>query len=415
MKITSIVLKNFKQFKDLKILRPNGGDIFLLGNNDVGKTSIVQAIFGGLKQISLPTSTIKEGETSGEIHIKIGDDVREYDVLLKLSKDKKDELTLRTKEGAKIDVEPVTKLKDLVGNLIYNVFELANMKPKDQIEWIQDKFNINITDLSTEYDKVYTSRRDNKRDLKKMETEVSASGLNESDFDLEEVDISELTTELSEANKHNQKVALKNQALTVYAKQITEDEEEIKRIQQRIDASKKEIEATEKFISKNPVIDTSFIEEQIQLAGNQNAIVEKSKGVAQKKAYLKKLQETVSTQSEKLSQLKSEEQNRISTSKLPKGFELHIPTEEDNREGLYFEGLPYSELNQSTSTIMKSSMTIQDAINPNGLKIAVLHRYESIGTQKRKDIEDFMKEHNLQGVFELVDVSKQELVISESI
>ena len=93
MKIHSIQLKNFKQFSELSIERDSGGDIYLIGDNDKGKTTIIQAIFGCLKQISLPTSVIKNGEKEGEVHLKIGDNAQEYHVKLRMT-EKGETLTL---------------------------------------------------------------------------------------------------------------------------------------------------------------------------------------------------------------------------------------------------------------------------------------------------------------------------------
>ena len=303
------------------------------------------------------------------------------------------------------------------------------MKPQEQIVWVQEKFKIDINDIKVAYKKVYDERRDLNRDAKKLETEIASANIKQEDLDLELVDVSELTQELKTANEHNQKLALKQKDFENLSRKIETNDEAIENCENEIERAKKKIAELKKdsenidsekskitiFLQKNPVIDTSFIEEQIEQAGNQNMVVQRVGAVKSKKEELEKIKKLVTKKSTELDEIKIEECKRIASSNLPEGFELQIATDDSHEEGLYYKGLPFSELNQSTSEIMKATILIQQAINPNGLKIACIQRYESVGSAKRKEIEKFMKENDLQAIVEVMDTSKHELVISEKI
>lgn len=428
MKIREIHLQDFKKHEDLHIKTPGGENIFLIGDNDTGKTSVIQAIFGALKAVALPKSVIRDGADESKVFLVIGDEEREYRVTLKITDDH-EQLVIKDKNDNTVS-KPVNSIKELVGGLIYDVFELSEMNPKDQIAWIKEKFNIDVTQHENNIALHYDNRRQVNRDLKKLKGEIANSGITTAAIKAsKEIDIKELNAQLQDANNINNAINMlkqqnenKEREVKNHIEEVDKMKAQIKQLQQailvrgdKIQSLVNEIKENEDVLATKEYVNISDMQAQLNEAVEHNRKHARIIDIKNKMDAADELESESNGLTQAIQAERKQIQLKVADSKLPQGFALYIPDQEETREGLYLNDKPFSPMIQSTSDIMKSTLSLQDAINPNGLKIACIHRFESMGMKKRIEVGKFIVQHDLQAIIELMQPGGNTLVIKEKI
>ena len=429
LRICNLQITNFKKIEELTIDRPNFGDIFLIGDNDLGKTSVLQAIFCALKRQPMPKNPITTGKDSGRIVVKIGNDTKQYEVRLSFTEKNPDGIiSVTNTEGDKLS-EPVAKLNTLLGNPITDLFELANMKPEEQIKWVKEMFGINTSELEKQYKDIYDERTLLNRQVKSLEGAFNESDWTESklEFYKEQIDTEKLQEQINKANAHNIKVATGKQKTDGYNNEIKVLSERNKNIDDeitklmlekeqndgRIGELKESIAKGNEWIAKNKKQDITDLQEKLQEALRHNQLHNEALQWIKQVVELKNTKDKSLEYTNQLKEIDGKIKAAASESKLPKGFELKLPNAETKEVGIYFNGLPFNENQLSTSLIIEAMVTLQRATNENGLGVICIPRYESVGSKRRKEIEDYAKANNLQVVAEIVDSDIQELHITE--
>ena len=124
LKVIKAEVENFKNLSK-KVVDINGKSIVVIGSNDEGKSSFIQAILSPFNELYKPVQPIKDGEERGSVEVKIAGDIDgeevEYNVEMYFSQEhQKGRLKLSDKDGNTIK-NARTVLDAVIGDISFDV------------------------------------------------------------------------------------------------------------------------------------------------------------------------------------------------------------------------------------------------------------------------------------------------------
>jgi len=124
IKIIEAEISNFKNLTQKKVTL-NGKSMMIVGPNNVGKSTVIQALFSPFLDTYKPLEPITQGEDNGSLKVKIGGHLEgeevEYTVELYFSREKqKGRLRLLNEEGAVVS-SPKAALEAIIGDISFDI------------------------------------------------------------------------------------------------------------------------------------------------------------------------------------------------------------------------------------------------------------------------------------------------------
>lgn len=168
MQIIELTASNVKRLKAVKII-PKGAVINLGGENEAGKSSVLDSIqmaLGGEPSDSMP---VRKGEEKAIITVNLGDLV----VRRTITPDGGGTLTVTDADGLKKS-SPQTILDRLTGRLTFDPLEFSRQKPKVQAETLRQIVGLDLSALDAKRAEVYERRTAVGRNIKECEARLAA-------------------------------------------------------------------------------------------------------------------------------------------------------------------------------------------------------------------------------------------------
>ena len=154
MKIIALEAENYKRLKSVRIEpAPDGSIVTISGNNEQGKTSVMDAIWAALEGAAAAranTKPIRDGEDHARVFLDLGD----YTVERVWPENK---LILKDQSGRKLGGAQTT-LNSLVGSLSFDPLEFAEAGQKEQKKILLDLIGVDVDSFENER-KAYFDRR----------------------------------------------------------------------------------------------------------------------------------------------------------------------------------------------------------------------------------------------------------------
>lgn len=195
--ILSLSVQNILGAESIEF-RPDGKSVTIGGANGEGKSSAIWALvmaLGGKGQI--PEKPVHDGEEFGVVAIELD----KFHVHLEISKDRKQKLVVTAADGAKYQ-SPQALLDKLFGGLSFDPGGFMAMEPAKRFETLRNLVDLDLSDLKTEFETIYTERRDVGREVKTLEGKIAGQELF-ADAPAEEIDIAASMKELEELQAKN--------------------------------------------------------------------------------------------------------------------------------------------------------------------------------------------------------------------
>jgi len=401
-KVLEVEIKNFKNISDLKF-SPGGNNVFLVGKNAVGKTSVIQAVWSALSQKAQPTMPLKSGEEKGNVLVVLGNDEKRYTIERRYVGDNT-YLEITSPDG--FSTTRVSALENLVGNIDFDVFQfvdLARSVPgrRQQVDIVKQMIDPSILQDIDSLKSEIAEEKENKsfwtikkRDLEGRFKEAELTLRGEKPVP---VDVKELRSKYEEGQEHNSR----HEQLIWKQTDLTEQ-------QRKLEAQLKEVKEKQMAISNKlttiPLIDITEIGNQIRQADQITAEVETWEAAENIKSQYTEARENIKKQDINVADLESNIQTLIASAKLPvKGLTF-------NEDGLLYNGLPFDDTALATSELLGIGLELAMAQNPQAgvLKIA---RGESIGKELMDSILATVKKRGYQVFIEQVSDEAQELKV----
>ena len=413
MKIQKVIIKDFKKIKNLE-KEINGKNIILLGDNDVGKSSFIQAI-----EIALGMTEKIPLNSNSEIEIQAGDSKEKY-IFKTIVTDGKPKFEVIAPNGMKDRTKSV--LCDIVGSIDFDIdkfVELSNSKAgkKQQIEIVKSFLNeetkqsLKEIELDIAYN--YEERTALNSRIKELNNFIKEIDILNSDIDQYSlpIDVKEVNQKLQESIEKNNEINLVNERTGSRTELIKENSKEIKELEKKILSLKnhskqlndKNKQAAEWLID-NKKIDVSEFEQQIQTASDHNEKYNKVQDLLKKQALLKELNEENKEHNDAI------EHNRQLYADTVRDCNLPVDGLSFNEDTLLFNDFPVDSNTLSTSEIMYLGIQLKMAKTPN-VKSILLENGQNLGSAKLKAIQEMCRKYDYQIIMEEIERGTEELKI----
>ena len=189
LKIMSAEGENFMGLKNTTI-HIGGQSMTVSGRNEVGKSRFFQLLLSGIDPKSVATEVISKGESKASAKVviagRLGDEDLEYTIdMFYSAKNTSGRIVLTDKKGDKVN-SPKEVLKNLIGNISFDIFKFLNAPKKDKIKILKELSGVSkeIDILDIERKKIYDDRTYLGKKIDEKESIMSTHGLSPDEIDM---------------------------------------------------------------------------------------------------------------------------------------------------------------------------------------------------------------------------------------
>ena len=424
LRILKAVIKNFKNI-DYREIIIEGRSIVVAGKNEAGKSSFIQALASPFNSKYVPIEPIKEGEEKGELHITIGGNLEGEEIKYKISTfftpgNKRGRLAIFNSDGEQIKGSERTVLDTIIGDISFDIMEFVEIGTsstgqisksgvKKQIEMIKNLLPVDVLkqldELDVEKSRIYDERTDINRDVKLMKGQIEKNGFTQEEIEMysEEKSVADITEKIRKAEKFNESYDKAQHFDECFNEDLHALHLDLNEIQAKIDAMNEKKKQVDAFFDKNPQKkDVKSLEEQLENLSAFNTKVAQVKILDDQQAELKEKEAKSENITNRLKAIDEEKKLIFSNAKMPvKGLAF-------DEESVTYKGLPLSEGNIPTSTLIGIGAKIGMAMNPN-LRLLVIKRGESLDEERMETVLKICEKQGFQLLIEKVDSSKEKL------
>lgn len=177
-KILRLESENVKRVKAVSIEPgPDGGLVVVCGDNEQGKTSVLDTIamlLGGATWI--PRDPVRHGEKSARAYAQIDDGHGRplYEIERTIREDRSTKLVIKRADGAPVKA-PQGWLDAMLGPDFADAMQFASLRDAERIKVLRPMVELDLEAHDQERERVYAKRTDVNRDVKRLETLVRES------------------------------------------------------------------------------------------------------------------------------------------------------------------------------------------------------------------------------------------------
>lgn len=386
LKLLKAEIKNFKNIS-YKEVDFEGKSAIILGKNNAGKSSFLQAIESPMDSKYIPLKPVKEGEEHGEIEIEVGGilngEMTRYKLAVYFSPEhQKGRIKVYDADGAEIK-SGKSIIESIVGNVGFDIFDFVKKsrtdtgRPsaaglKEQIETLKQLMPhegvVELDQLDIEIELAYNSRTEINAQVKNLE-ETSKHDLTQEDIDkyskeLPTAEVKEKITSLSDEvekwNKIKEKHTDNEELLVELPLSIEEKEKELKKLKEALAEAQEKKPKYDKYFKKNPEkpsIDS--LTKELEEINNHNDVHKEIKKLEESNENLRKKKEGSKSLTDAILVMRDEKKEVFAKYPLPvKGLAF-------DEENITYKGLPLHDDQINTATLITIGAKISMAMNPN--------------------------------------------------
>jgi hypothetical protein len=403
LKIVEYQGENLKRMRAFNLkLDPKGNVVLVTGENNQGKTSLMDGIayvLGGAKLA--PAKPIRDGAISATGTLKLGDGQSvEYEVTRVFTQGKASTLTVTDKSGGKIS-SPQAFCDALYANLAFDPVAFTRLKPEDQraVLLTLPSLNLNqkrIDEIDVQHKKIFDERTIIGRDVDRTKKLSQSIPLPEPGLPAVEVSISELSGELTAIQQHAMELQHEHSNITSYNDAIRYANEKIAEHKRAIEVEEETIvarqgdieQANSRIAQITPLCgDQQEIELKIANAEGTNSKIRKERERLKYSDEFADYEKKYKSMTAQLELLKSERQEILNSAVMP----LDGLSYDEKR--LVYNGQPFEQL--SSSEKMRVSLAIAMAGNPQ-LRVVLIPDASLLDKSSMLEIERMSQQHDFQ-------------------
>lgn len=354
MKIQSINIKNFKGIRSYEG-DVSGKHVYLVGGNEAGKTSFIDAVWLGLSGKNCPPEPITDGGSKGLIEIDLGD----FIARTKFKKGRPMTFELENKtyedESERFIKAPRSFMEKKIGILDFDINEFFNKTDSEQVKYFAKIMGEDFSDIDSVIEEIMESRKFDKKKLTEHETKNDY--FNDEDANREPINVVELSKKIEAENNKKKQYELVELG-------ISDRESDIESINKKIEELKKEaemlsgqVEDGKKWLEdpENKPDETKLAEmrEDLENSAKINETIRKAKESQTAENEAKKLRKAIEEATDEIEQLKAKKAKRISDKINIKGLEYST-----KEERFLWNGLPFDPKQINTASQLISGMKI---------------------------------------------------------
>jgi hypothetical protein len=462
MYVQQIELVNFKTLKEFK--QDFSGGIYLIkGENEVGKTTLIDAIVTLLTG-DRSDNLLTIGAEKGFAKMTVGDEKQSYEIELRYTQANPRGVLTISQTGSQLKSDRLTVLQDILKYQDFDANEFVRWSEtaegrRKQVKLVKSLLPDEVQKKIEEIEMTISTHKNEitviNSDIRVFENFVKQSKVIQQELETYSIpiDTRELIDEKTRAAQTNEQIRNVKETLNAignpdaifetkcqelnnkFELEIKDIDSESERLKREFDAamerlhqrastikvnrdnsleflhsekekSNKEIEVTQNWLSNHAEISLDQIQKKIDEAAKHNEMVTK---VSEHKKNVAALEVKVNEKRDKetiVFALGVQKEKLIQESKLP------IDGLSFDEEGLILNHIPFKVGEISTSQEMEVAARLIIAKNPN-VKVFKIAQGESLGAKRLKAIVDFAKENGYQGFIENVVRGLDELKVEE--
>lgn len=430
MRVIGLQAQNFKILKAIDI-RPGDGPVIIGGNNEQGKSSVMDAIWVALAGRSVaPPKPIRKGEEECRIQLTVGEgEAVEYVVQRKFTAKEGGTYTDSIKvldDRGRIVPGPQAVLDNLLGGIGFDPFAFTKLKPEDQATQLLQlvPLPIDLEEFAEEDRRDYATRTARNRDAETLAGQLQGLAHYE-DAPAEPVDREAIVQQLATAAETNGQLAAEQReredTARVAGERRAHGEElrtraaALRAEADRLDASAKaddaDAERLEKVLAALPAlaapVNTEDLRTKLAEAEATNAKVDANR----RRAEVEERRKALVAESEALTAAMEgrKEQRRAALQKAKMPVEgLGFAVNEKGKAVVTFDDLPFEQA--STAQQIKASTAIAMAANPE-LRILRIKDGSLLDANTMKMVADMAAEQDFQLWVEIVGEGAAGIII----
>lgn len=418
MKIKKAKLTNFKCHEDLEIF-PEGAHILLIGDNEVGKSSLIEGILRACGKAGRPVAPVKTGADYAEVQIETTDGIKstvrykkngdtEFEIITRDGvKDSRKSTIVQLLGGVECDIEGFAKMSNTADGRRALINYIKKCLPEDIIE-AYDSMTRDIAGLEE-------LRKNKKQSAKSVKAVMDDLKIEQYDIEkyTEKIPMEDMVKRLTTLTEINTKRAQAKDYLADAEKSKTNSLAEIEKLKQRIAEEEAKIKTIEEGVSKThtflkkhpedyPLDEIKNLIKNNEKHNERVADVEKYN---EKSSEYAKLDDEIKKLDTDISVKRREKRELIS-----KSDQIPVDGLWFDEEQAYINEIPLSEESLSTSQVMEVGIKLTLALNPK-TKILTIPRGESLGKKRLKTIYEIAEKFGYQIIMEQVERGTEELKI----
>ncbi|MCP4551948.1 MAG: AAA family ATPase [Bacteroidetes bacterium] len=409
MKIESINIKNFKGIRSYEG-DIGGKHVYLVGGNEQGKTSFIDAIWLGLSGKNCPPTPITDDGSKGLIEIDLGD----FIARTKFKKGRPMHFELEnkvfTQESERFIKAPRSYMEKMVGILDFNINDFFAKTDSEQVKYFAKVMGEDFSDIDSEIEEIAESRKFDKKKLK--EFEAKNDYFSEEDAAKDLVDVVELSKKIEAETEKAATYQRINDGASERTRVISIKRAEIKQLEEDIEGLQADISAATLWQSdKANQPDEAHLKEMREELANSsktNETIRKAKEAQTAENEANKLKKAVEIATEEIDELKAKKAKRISDKINIEGLEYSL-----KNERFLWNGLPFDEKQINTASQLISGMKI-GATMLNELKILKVDA-SLIDKENFDKVLEWADDEGIELFVELVDreAAKLEVIVQD--
>lgn len=396
MHIVELVADNFKRLRAVRMVVDGAGVVEIAGKNAQGKTSVIDAVWAALGgERAAPEKPIRDGATRAEIKLDLGT----IKVTRRWTGNERSTLVVESAEGARIK-SPQAVLDELVGRLSFDPLGFARLDGDKQAVTLRQLAGLDFADLDTRRQQAYDQRTGLNRDMKNLNSQLSAIPPAVEKWPDAEVSIAELTGKYDEALRAREENNRKRERAKNTAHWLDEGRKLVAKLERDLEDARARVAELEKqddqaqdaaFGLADPDLDA--IRASISEIETTNAGVREKKkrhGIAgdlrQKAGEVDKLER-------ELAKIDEEKRARLEAAKFP------VPGLSVDGDTVTFDGQPFKQA--STAQQIRVGLAIGAALNPK-LRVILVREGSSLDSSSLAEVARWAKENDMQVFLERV-------------
>lgn len=408
IEVTNIKRIKIQNFKGLKSYEGEvlGKDVYLIGKNEAGKTSFIDAVFLNLTGKNVPPKPVTAGAKKGLIEVELADG---YIVRTKLSATGSKMVNFEIENLNAVDAKdqfikaPRTWLNERIGVIDFDVNTFFAMSDAKQVEYFCKITGLDVSEIDEQIEEITESRKFDKKKL--TELTLQSGFFQQEDAEKELVDVVKLSKEIS-ALKEFERV--KAESYTKVTDGVATREARLKMIETELAALELEKKTLADQVSdgytwlnvaENKPVPSSKLEAMEKEFENSETI---NKKIAEAKAFkevdekLENLQAAIEEATEEIDQQKEEKAKVISKKINIEGLSYDV------EKGCFlFNGLPFDKTQINTASQIIAGLKIGASLL-NEIKILKVDA-SLIDKENFKKVQKWSKEEGIELFIELVD------------
>lgn len=419
MKIIHLEVENFKRARAIEIT-PNGETVILGGENEQGKTSILDAlacVIGGGKQV--PDVPIHRGQKKARVKAVIGRepytiDTADFIAERRFTKGgpKNGTLTITGKnapQGA-----PQDFLDQLFGDLSFDPLAFAEGKTAAdrarRFQTLRDIVGIDFRELDAQRAQAYEERKFINQEVKRLEGKVE----NLDHFPKapkQRVDTSALMVELKEAETRNKQSEAAEREIERLTAEIRAGDGELVRLRARaeeIKTSQAQIRERMVTAASNAIetVDTQPITDSLVNAQELNDQVDANARRRESETELRNKNAEAMKLTLAIEEIDAEKERQLAEAKFPVeglGFD---------DGGVLFNGLPFEQASEEQTIMVSAAIGL--ALNPQ-FRTLLVRKAALLDAKHRAALVKWGNDNNCQQLIEIVGKSGATVVIEDGL